>query len=78
MRDDVLTETFAINVALNITSIPAGGLFGGRAHTHQPKPSVDPGSDATDPSASVVTIDHGNGYVLAMVGGRDFFDGGPQ
>ena len=35
-------------------------------------------SDATDPSASVVTIDHGNGYVLAMVGGRDFFDGGPQ
>ena len=35
-------------------------------------------SDAADPSASVVTIDHSNGYVLAMVGGRDFFDGGPQ
>ncbi|MGY9074487.1 MAG: PBP1A family penicillin-binding protein [Acidimicrobiales bacterium] len=31
-----------------------------------------------DPDAAVVTIDPANGYVLAMVGGRDFFDGGPQ
>jgi len=33
---------------------------------------------AADPDAAVVTIDHSNGYVLALVGGRDFFDGGPQ
>jgi len=31
-----------------------------------------------DPNAAVVTIDHSSGYVLALVGGRDFFDGGPQ
>jgi 1A family penicillin-binding protein len=31
-----------------------------------------------DPDAAVVTINPANGHVLAMVGGRDFFDGGPQ
>ncbi len=31
-----------------------------------------------DPDAAVVTIDPANGHVLALVGGRDFFDGGPR
>jgi len=31
-----------------------------------------------DPDAALVTIDHSNGYVLALVGGRDFFSGEPQ
>ncbi len=31
-----------------------------------------------DPDAAVVSIDPENGHVLALVGGRDFFDGGPR
>ncbi|MDG2112216.1 MAG: transglycosylase domain-containing protein, partial [Actinomycetota bacterium] len=31
-----------------------------------------------DPDAAMVTIDPSNGHVLALVGGRDFFDGGSQ
>ncbi len=33
---------------------------------------------AADPDAAVVTIDPTTGHVLALVGGRDFFGGGPQ
>lgn len=33
---------------------------------------------ANDPDAAVVTIDPTTGHVLALVGGRDFFGGGPQ
>jgi penicillin-binding protein 1A len=33
---------------------------------------------ANDPDTAIVTLDPTNGYVLAMVGGRDFFDGGPR
>jgi penicillin-binding protein 1A len=32
----------------------------------------------TDPSAAVVVVDPGNGYVRALVGGRDFFGAGPR
>ncbi|HZQ26919.1 MAG TPA: PBP1A family penicillin-binding protein [Acidimicrobiales bacterium] len=32
----------------------------------------------TDPSAAVVSIEPRTGYVRALVGGRDFFGGGPQ
>jgi len=31
-----------------------------------------------DPAAAVVSLDPANGYVRALVGGRDFFGGGPQ
>ncbi len=31
-----------------------------------------------DPNAALVSMDPANGHVYAMVGGRDFFDGGPQ
>jgi len=33
---------------------------------------------ATDPDTAIVSMDPSNGHVLAMVGGRDFFDGGPR
>lgn len=33
---------------------------------------------ARDPAAAVVSLDPANGYVRALVGGRDFFGGGPQ
>ncbi len=32
----------------------------------------------TDPDAAVVSMDPDNGHVIALVGGRDFFDGGPR
>lgn len=32
----------------------------------------------SDPDAALVTIDPSNGHVMALVGGRDFFGGGPQ
>jgi len=31
-----------------------------------------------DPDTALVSMDPSNGHVLAMVGGRDFFDGGPR
>ncbi len=33
---------------------------------------------ARDPSAALVSLEPGTGYVRALVGGRDFFGGGPQ
>ena len=33
---------------------------------------------ANDPDTAIVSMDPSNGHVLAMVGGRDFFDGGPR
>jgi 1A family penicillin-binding protein len=70
--------------AARVASVFGGGL---RVHT-----TLDPrrqlvAEDAvskvltrpdTDPSAAVVSIDPRNGYVQAMVGGRDFFGPAPQ